>query len=504
MRTKNAIYNILATWVGQCLLIFVTLVSRKVFLQNLGADYLGVDGLFANILSFLSMAELGIGSAITYSLYKPLALIDVDSMKSLMKLYKISYCIIGALIFIAGTILTPFLPYIVSNSSGLNNVTLIYFLFLFNTSVSYFFSYKSALIIADQKKYIFNINHYTWKITLCAAQIFVIIKSQNYLAYLALQVVSTILENYTIARIADKRYPWLKEKSTKKVPKETIAEIKKNTASMMLNKVGTTLVTSTDSVLISSFISVAAVGIYGNYTTISKAVENVLYQGMYAMTASIGNLNVCGSRERKFQVFKTISFVIVWIYGFGCIALFGLLTPFVELWYGTNMQISTFAVFLLCMNLYIAGQMTTLNMQIEAGGLYWHVKFLGIVEAVSNLFFSAVLGRAWGLEGILAGTVLGSMSYTFWAKTKVVLKLGHKKQMQTYLIQLLKDTIVVIFAGFVTVLLLGNVKTEGYNGFLLKLILVVVIPNIILWFCFRRRKEFLEVKRMLLSYLKRD
>ena len=96
----------------------------------------------------------------------------------------------------------------------------------------------------------------------------------------------------------------------------------------MLNKVGTTLVTSTDSVLISSFISVAAVGIYGNYTTISKAVENVLYQGMYAMTASIGNLNVCGSRERKFQVFKTISFVIVWIYGFGCIALFGLLTPF--------------------------------------------------------------------------------------------------------------------------------------------------------------------------------
>ena len=98
------------------------------------------------------MAELGIGSAITYSLYKPLALIDVDSMKSLMKLYKISYCIIGALIFIAGTILTPFLPYIVSNSSGLNNVTLIYFLFLFNTSVSYFFSYKSALIIADQKK----------------------------------------------------------------------------------------------------------------------------------------------------------------------------------------------------------------------------------------------------------------------------------------------------------------------------------------------------------------
>ena len=134
MRTKNAIYNILATWVGQFLLIFVTLVSRKIFLQNLGADYLGVDGLFANILSFLSMAELGIGSAITYSLYKPLALIDVDSMKSLMKLYKISYCIIGALIFIAGTILTPFLPYIVSNSSGLNNVTLIYFLFLYISS----------------------------------------------------------------------------------------------------------------------------------------------------------------------------------------------------------------------------------------------------------------------------------------------------------------------------------------------------------------------------------
>ena len=503
MRTKNTIYNIFATWLGQFFLIFVTLLSRRIFLQNLGTDYLGVDGLFANILSFLSMAELGIGSAITYSLYKPLALNDIEGMKSLMKVYKISYFVIGVLIFVAGMILIPFLPYIVSNSNGLDNIGLIYFLFLINTSVSYFFSYKSALIIADQKKYIFNINHYIWKIALCIVQIIAIVKSQNYFAYLILQVTGTVLENCTIAWIANKRYPWLKEKSTSRLPKDTVKEIKKNTASMMLNKVGTTLVTSTDNILISSFISVAAVGIYGNYTTISKAVENVLYQGMYAMTASIGNLNVCGSRERKFQVFKTICFVIVWIYGFGCIALFALLTPFVELWYGTNMSISICAVLLLCMNLYIAGQMTALNMQIEASGLYWHVKFLGIVEAVSNLLFSVVLGRAWGLEGILAGTVLGSMSYTFWAKTKVVLKLGHKKKMQTYLIQLLKDTIVVIFAGVVTMLLLRNVKTEGYSGFLMKLIGVVVIPNIILWFSFRRRNEFLEVKRMLLSHLKR-
>ena len=484
-------------------MIFVTLLSRKIFLQTLGADYLGVDGLFANILSFLSMAELGIGSAITYSLYKPLAINDVENMKSLMKLYKISYCTIGVLIFAAGVILVPFLPYIVSNSNGLENITIIYFLFLINTSVSYFFSYKSALIIADQKKYIFNINHYTWKITLSIVQIIAIIKSRNYFAYLLLQVVGTILENYTVARIADKRYPWLKDKSTKKLAKDTVDEIKKNTASMMLNKVGTTLVTSTDSVLISSFISVAAVGIYGNYTTISKAVENVLYQGMYAITASIGNLNVCGSQERKFQVFKTICFVIVWIYGFGCIVLFGLLTPFVELWYGTNMGISTYAVLLLCMNLYIAGQMTALNMQIEASGLYWHVKFLGIVEAVSNLLFSVVLGKNFGLEGILAGTVLGSMSYAFWAKTAVVLKLGHKKPIQVYLSRLLKDTIVVIFAGFVTMLLLGNVKYAGYCGFLVKLILVVVTPNIIFYLSFRKRAEFLEVRRILLSYVKR-
>ena len=225
MRTKRAMYNMAASLVGQLSLVLVTLISRRIFLRTLGADYLGANTLFANILAFLSMAELGIGSAINYSLYKPIAEDDREQIKSLMQLYRYAYWAIGVFILVAGLLLTPVVPLIATGGEGIAHLRLVYLLFLVNTAVSYFFSYKSAFIIADQRKYVFTLNHYGWQLAMYLVQIFVLLHWQNYFAYLLIQVAVTVLENAMIAAIVDKNYPFLKEKNVRPLAKATLTEM---------------------------------------------------------------------------------------------------------------------------------------------------------------------------------------------------------------------------------------------------------------------------------------
>lgn len=493
MRTKHAIYNVIFTWLGQFLLIIVTLVSRRIFLNLLGAEYLGVNSLFANVLSFLSMAELGIGSAITYSLYKPIAENDIEKIKSLMQLYKRAYWLIGFFILVVGLLLVPALPAIVTGAEGIDHLNIIYFLFLINTSISYFFSYKSAYIIADQKKYIFNINHYLWQLVLYVIQILTLLIYKNYYVYLGIQVVATVFENVTIARIVDKRYPFLKSKNIVPLQNETISEIKKNTFSMILNKVGSTLVNSTDNILISSFVSLSAVGIYGNYSTINAAIASVLYQGMFAVVASVGNLSILGSEKRKSEVFELLYLVIIWLYGWACIGEFVLLTPFVQLWYGSSSILSVAIVAVIVLNLFIAGQAVLLNIHIDAMGLYWHVRFQGIIEATINLAASIYLGKKFGLIGVLIGTTLSNVLFSFWNRSFTVFRYGFNSSVWKYYRNLLKDVLIVIIALGLTTWLANMILLNGALSFIAKFVIATIVPNTVFYFCFRKRAAFKEL-----------
>lgn len=493
MRTKNAIYNAMFTWVGQFSLIIVTLLSRKVFLELLGAEYLGVNSLFANILSFLSMAELGIGSAITYSLYKPIAEDDEEQIKSLMQLYRKAYWLIGAFVMFAGLILVPVLPHIITGGEEIKHLDLIYILFLVNTAVSYFFSYKSSFIIANQKKYIFNINHYLWQFAMYAIQIAILLRYKNYYVYLIIQIAVTLLENITIAKIVDKRYPFLKDKNVKPLQPEAVSEIKKNTSSMMMNKIGSTLVNSTDNILISWLVNVAAVGVYGNYSTISAAVGSFLYQGLYAVVASVGNLSASDDEKRKKKVFRLIYMIVVWLYGWASIGLFVMLTPFVQMWYGLNMVLSASIIAVNSVNFYITGQMVLFNIHIDAKGLYWSMRHEGIIEAIINLVASIILGKQYGLIGILVGTLLRYVLYGFWKESIVVFHDGFREKAGNYYWQFFKDTVVVMIAFLLTVFFSDHVTGDGIAAFGIRLILAIVIPNLTFWIAFRKRPEFIEL-----------
>ena len=206
MRSKNTLVNIISVWTGQILLIGVNMASRKVFLDILGSEYLGLNSLFSNIVGLLAVAELGIGSAINYSLYRPLAENDTETIKSLMRLYKRVYCLIGTVILLAGVMITPAIRSIAECSESIQNVEIIFMLFVINTAISYFFSYYSALIIADQKKYIFNFVHYLFQLLMFAIQIIILLNPGNYYAYLICQVTATVAENHFMAIITRKKY----------------------------------------------------------------------------------------------------------------------------------------------------------------------------------------------------------------------------------------------------------------------------------------------------------
>lgn len=227
MRIKSSMVNLVFAITGQSLGLLISFFARIVFIQILGKEYLGLNGLFTNILSLLSLVELGIGPAITYSLYKPLAHKDISKVKSLMRLYKKAYITIGILILILGLLMMTFLEVFIKTIPDIPYIHLIFFLFVLNSAISYFYSYKRALIISDQKRYIATIYRYSFFILLNIIQIFMLYLTQNFILFLICQILVTLAENIVVSKKADKLYPYLKEKISKRLIKKHLKKLLK-------------------------------------------------------------------------------------------------------------------------------------------------------------------------------------------------------------------------------------------------------------------------------------
>lgn len=482
MRSKNTLVNIISVWTGQILLIGVNMVSRKVFLDILGSEYLGLNSLFSNIVGLLAVAELGIGSAINYSLYRPLAENDTETIKSLMRLYKRVYCLIGTVILLAGVMITPAIRSIAECSESIQNVEIIFMLFVINTAISYFFSYYSALIIADQKKYIFNFVHYLFQILMFAIQIIILLKTGNYYAYLICQVTATVAENLFMAIITRKKYSYVKEKKIEPITEENKSVISKNVKALILNEIGNTIVTSTDNILISKLINLSIVGIYGNYSTIITAVRNVFWQGITSFTASIGNQLISGKKEECKNIFFAIQLIGSWLYGWGSICLLLLLTPFVKLWYGDfTLAIETVGV--LCLNVYLSGQRTVLRAYVSAAGLYYKIKYRAIIEAFMNIVLSIALGKIWGITGIFWGTFISGFIGGWFPETKVIIKNIIDIKIWKYVIIQLKQGMCIAVSALLTILVTRSNLSQGISGFCIDLLICIFLPNIVIAIC---------------------
>lgn len=280
---KNFKYNVLA----QILNLLVQFGSRTVFIHVLGKSYLGVSGLFSNILTILSLADLGIGTVLVYSMYDPLAKNDKNKICALINLYKKVYNIIALVVFIAGLLITPFLSDIVKTDNQIDNIHLIFILYLLNTVVSYLCIYKISIINADQKNYIVTIYQQAFSFIANVVMIIALICTKNFLVYLSFQILFSIISNIVISKKAEKLYPYIKENKNEKLNKEEIKKIKTNTIAMFFHKIGGVVVSGTDNLLMSTMIDTDTVGVYSNYIMIINAIKKITTQYFNSIIASI-------------------------------------------------------------------------------------------------------------------------------------------------------------------------------------------------------------------------
>ncbi|WP_319470066.1 oligosaccharide flippase family protein [uncultured Trichococcus sp.] len=489
-RTQNSLINLIVALIGQGLGLIISFIARIFFVKILGTEYLGINGLFTNILTMLSLVELGIGPAIVFSLYKPLSENDIKKVKSLMHLYKEAYTIIGIIILILGLILTPFLSLFIKNMPDVPNIHFIFLLFVINSSLSYFFSYKRNLIIADQQRYIATAYRYIFFIALNFLQIIFLLITRNYVTFLVLQIISTLLENIAISKTADKRYPFLKDRQAEKLDTETVQEIKKNTGAMVLHKIGGIVVKSTDNILISAKVGITWVGLYSNYQLILNALDLIIGQFFSAITASVGNLGATGNKKKALAVFQNIQFINFWIYSFSAICFYYIANPFINWWIGEEFVMNDNVILVLTINFYIQGMRKSVLTFRDALGLYWKDRYKPIFEVIINIVVSIMLAPRLGISGIFIGTIVSTLTTCFWIEPYVLYKYGFESTIRPYFLRYVKNILLTLMAWYLTGIF-NNFLPENTNFMLIfKLLICLVIPNIMFLIVFYRTTEF--------------
>lgn len=490
MRTIYAMKNVITALAGQALSIVVSFITRIYFVKTLGIDYLGINGLFTEILSVLSVAELGVGSAIIFSLYKPLAEKEEQKVKALLNFYKNIYRVIALIILVGGLALFPFLGVIIKDKTQIPNLHLIYFIFLFNSIISYFFTYKRSLIYADQKSYINSLYQYTFFTLLNITQIILLLLTGNYLFFLFAQSARIILENLLVSRKANQMFPYTKNLKEAKLSKEDRKPIYQNIKAMMFHRLGGVVVSNTDNIIISSFVGVSWVGLYSNYFLITSGINTVCQQFFGSFTAVVGNLNALESKEKSHHVYKVLLLSNFWIFGFCTIALSQLFTPFITLWLGEKFLLNNMIVIFILINFFITGMRKSTLMFRDAMGLFWYDRYKPVFEAIINLIASIPLAKMYGISGVFLGTLISTMLTNFWVEPYILYKYGFKRSSKEYFLKYMVYVVLFIVSGTATMFLCDFITSKTWFAFFARLIVCLFVPNSIFLLCFYKTQEF--------------
>lgn len=493
MRTKAFLKNGMIILAVQIFTYFMDFLCRTVFIYTLSMDYVGVKGLFSNILSILSLTELGISTVLIYSMYKPLADNNENKLLALIGYYKKAYHIIACMIGAIGLVITPFLPYLIKDRSDIEGLYVIYLLYLANSVFSYLFIYKASLFQADQKLYVCTLGNCIFLSIRNIVQIIALFLTGNFILYLIIQLPFTLLSNLFLSRKAEKEYPFLKTKQYPALSKEEKGTLMKNTFAMFNHRVGATILNSTDNMIISRFIGITVVAINDNYVLFLNMINQVMGQIFSALTASVGNLNAAESTQTSYKVFKVLHFASFWFFSFCTICLFVLLNPFIELIYGKNYLFSLPIVGIICLNFYIMGIRKIPIIYKESMGLLWQDRYKPLIESCINLVISIVLVQYFGTAGVFIGTFISMVSTSLWVEPLILFKYGLKMSWNEFWFTNLK---------YFLIFLIMITSTYGvgtlYHGqllyaFLYKLIICILLPNMILLLLFHKSEEYKEL-----------
>ena len=493
MRTKKSMYNMLVAIVANALTILIGFISQGVFIKILGSEYLGLNGLFTNIISMLSIAELGFGTAIIFNLYKPLSENKKEEIKSLIQFYKKTYHVISLIILIAGIILIPFLRFIVTEPVSGVNIYIVYALFLADTVVSYLASYKRSIFLADQQNYVVNIIHIVLLIIMNIIQILCLIFTKNYYLYLVIKFSFRLFENLIISWYSNVKYPYLKEKNIKKLSKRTLSDIKMKVKALVFHQMGAFFVNGTDNLLISMFFGLDIVGLYSNYYLIISSINTIFNQAFSSITSSVGNLIVSKDKMRKdkLQVFKRLQFANFWLATFTTTSLYILMEDFISLWIGEEYLLSNVVLIALCFSHFYVMMRRSIGVFKEAAGIYYEDRFVPFIQSITNIVMSIVFAKLFGLVGIFMGTICSDFVLHFYSYPKFVYqKLFDRKRLE-YIWKIMKYTLVVTISLVITKLISSELLFLNiWIRFFVNCVLCIVMPNLLCFIIYHKTEEF--------------
>lgn len=503
-RTDNVIRNVNVAMICQIINTLMGFLSRSFFIAMLGKTYLGVNGIFSNILTILNFAELGIGTAIVYNLYKPLKERDEVGVSALVNFYKKAYFVIGLIMAVVGLSLTPFLNILISEQPDVKeSISLLYVLFLTSTVCSYVNAHKKSLLGADQKQHITSIYHQLGHTIQIVAQMAFLYFTHNYIIYLIIQIVCRLLEGWLIAREADRLYPFLKANKKAKIENGLFRSIKKDVGALTIYKLNHAAIHGTDNILIAALETngVQAVGLYANYTLISETINTILGIVTNALTPSIGNLNAEKDIKKKESIFNTSLFLCSWTYGFACCGMFSLSEAFVTNWLGKDYVLSQAIVFVVALALYIRSVHYPAYTYRVTSGLFVQSKYVPLFTTLVNLGLSIWFGKLWGLFGILLATSLARILTIGISDPFFVYKYVFNKNPFSYYLHYIGYALVVVVSYFVANFLCGRINVGGWIGFILSAVAFSVLFNLVFVAITYRSKEFKTVLSVAIKYI---
>lgn len=490
-RTKNATRNIIFGVILKIYQILVPFLMRTAMIYLMGVQYLGLNSLFTSVLQVLNLAELGVGSAMVYSMYKPIAEDDETTICALMKLYRTYYRVIGLVIAVVGCALTPFIPYLIKSDvpAGLN----IYILYLLNlgaTVLSYWlFAYKNSILQAHQRTDVVSRVTLVTSTVQYGLQIAVLWIFHNYYLFVIVALATQALTNITTAVCANKLYPQFKPKG--ELPKTEVEAINKRVRDLFTAKLGGVVVNSADTIVISAFLGLTVLAVYQNYYFILTSVIGFITVVFTACTAGIGNSLIVETKEKNFNDLSKFTFLVSWIAGICSCCFLGIFQPFMRLWAGNDLLLPFSAVICLVVYYYIYEINQLLNLYKDAGGIWHEDRFRPLVTAIANVSMNLIMVQFWGIYGVLLSTVLSMMFVGMpWLFHNLFATLFDISQLRPYLSKLLKYTITAVVSCVIVLLICNFINFGLITTIILRLVVCVAVPFVMYIVLFWRSSEF--------------
>lgn len=504
-RTKLLLKNIFAGVGSKIISLLLGFASRTVFIMYLGNVYLGINGLFVNILQILSFAELGFGTALNFAMYKPIANNDEQLIVQLLNYYKKIYKIIAIVILIIGSCLIPAIPYLTKGAEGVTNKELMIFysVSLFNTVITYFVSYKLTYVNACQKGYIVTTFDMLVNSLIIIAQIITIICSKNYLINLIVQSVLLLLSRIGISFYLNKKFPIVKTKTNVKLNDECKKSITSNVKGLVVHQFASIAIHATDNIIISSIINVVIVGLVSNYNLLISSIVGFLTIIFNSFYATFGNIYATETKDLYFNHFKMVNFINFWLYGFCSIAFFILIPPFITLWIGSENLIDNYSFILIVINQYLLGQCTLYNSARSAVGNFNIDKWWAFAQAIVNLIVSIIGAYYLGLVGVYIGTIVSRIVYMLLVPLSTY-RLMFDKKVNSYYYRMVFYFLITLITGIICYFSTQFVLSIVHWGwFVLGCIIVFILSNLLFLLATFWTKDFKSTKDYLLAKLKR-